>query len=99
MTNLVAKPPVTAPKGTRAHFLFRRTSSTQTSGRDDTNADKYRYPYEATPYCVFERLAGTGTIGKDDTILDYGCGKGRVGFFFPYRTKAKSIGIEYDERI
>ena len=32
-------------------------------------------------------------------VLDYGCGKGRVGFFLNYRTKAKTIGIEYDEHI
>lgn len=32
-------------------------------------------------------------------MLDYGCGKGRVGFFLSYQTRAKSIGIEYDERI
>ena len=71
----------------------------KTGGRDDTNADEYRYPYEPTPYCVLERLANSGLFGKDDVVLDYGCGKGRVGFFLSYRTKAKSIGIEYDERI
>ena len=71
----------------------------KTGGRDDTNADEYRYPYEPTPYSVLERLANSGLFGKDDVILDYGCGKGRVGFFLSYRTKAKSIGIEYDERI
>jgi predicted RNA methylase len=32
-------------------------------------------------------------------VLDYGCGKGRVGFFLSHRTKAKTIGIEYDEHI
>ena len=53
----------------------------KTTGRDDTNSDEYRYPYEPTPYCVLERLADSGLIGKDDTVLDYGCGKGRVGFF------------------
>ena len=31
--------------------------------------------------------------------VDYGCGKGRVGFFLSYRTKASAIGIEYDHRI
>ena len=71
----------------------------QTIGRDDTNSDEYRYPYEPTPYCVLERLAGSGFFGKDDIVLDYGCGKGRVGFFLSYRTKAEVIGIEYDERI
>ena len=28
----------------------------QTGGRDDTNSDEYRYPYEPTPYRVLERL-------------------------------------------
>lgn len=71
----------------------------KTSGRDDTNADMYRYPYEPTPYCVLERLANSALIRKGDVVLDYGCGKGRVSFFLSYQTKAKTIGIEYDERI
>ena len=71
----------------------------QTTGRDETNADEYRYPYEPTPYCVLERLADSGIIGRDDVVLDYGCGKGRVDFFLSYRTKAKTIGIEYDPHI
>ena len=29
----------------------------RTTGRDDSRADQYRYPYEPTPYCVMERLA------------------------------------------
>ena len=71
----------------------------QTTGRDDTGADQYHHPYEPTPYCVLERLAESGFFGKDDVVLDYGCGKGRVDFFLSYQTKAKTIGIEYDERI
>ena len=71
----------------------------KTAGRDDANADQYRHPYEPTPYCVLERLADSGFFGKDDVVLDYGCGKGRVGFFLSYRTKSNTIGIEYDERI
>jgi SAM-dependent methyltransferase len=71
----------------------------KTVGRDDTNSDEYRYPYEPTPYNVLERLAGTGLFGKGDVVLDYGCGKGRVGFFLSYQTKAEAIGIEYDEDI
>ena len=70
-----------------------------TLGRDDKNADEYRYPYEPTPYSVLERLAASGLIGKDDVVLDYGCGKGRVGCFLSWRTKAKTLGIEYDPRI
>lgn len=71
----------------------------KTTGRDDSRADLYRYPYEATPYLVLERLANSGLFKKNDLILDYGCGKGRVGFFLSYQAKVKSIGIEYDERI
>ena len=70
-----------------------------TCGRDETNADQYHHPYEPTPYCVLERLAGSGLIGNNDVVVDYGCGKGRVGFFLSYRTKARTIGIEYDSRI
>ena len=71
----------------------------RTSGRDDSHADQYRYPYEPTPYSVLERLANTGYIGKKNELLDYGCGKGRVDFFMAYQVKCHAIGIEYDERI
>lgn len=71
----------------------------RTMGRDDSNADQYRYPYEPTPYCVLERLSNSGLIRKENTLLDYGCGKGRVDFFLSYQTRCRSIGIEYDERI
>ena len=71
----------------------------RTTGRDDSKADQYRYPYEPTPYSVLERLANSGLIRKNNTLLDYGCGKGRVDYFMAYQTKCKSIGIEYDERI
>ena len=71
----------------------------KTTGRDDSNADKYNYPYEPTPYSVLERLANSGLIRKNDVVLDYGCGKGRVDFFLAYQSKANIIGIEYDERI
>lgn len=70
-----------------------------TAGRDDANADEYRYPYEPTPYCVLERLAGSGLIRRKDVVLDYGCGKGRVDFFLTRQTQARVIGIEYDVRI
>ncbi len=70
-----------------------------TSGRDDGNSDNHRFPYEPTPYTVLERLADSGFFGQNERVLDYGCGKGRVGFFLSFRTKASVIGIEYDERI
>ena len=71
----------------------------QTPGRDATNADQYHHPYEPTPYSVLERLASSGFFENSDVVLDYGCGKGRVGFFLSYKRSAKTIGIEYDDRI
>lgn len=32
-------------------------------------------------------------------MIDYGCGKGRVGFYLSYQTRCQSVGIEYDDRI
>lgn len=71
----------------------------KTTGRDDSQSDQYRYPYEPTPYSVLERLANAGYIRKKNVLIDYGCGKGRVGFFLSYQVRCRSIGIEYDERI
>ena len=71
----------------------------KTSGRDDSRADQFRYPYEPTPYCVLERLAYNGYLGKKNVLIDYGCGKGRVDFYLAYQTRCRCIGIEYDDRI
>lgn len=71
----------------------------RTTGRDDSQADQYRYPYEPTPYSVLERLANAGYIRKGNTVLDYGCGKGRADFFLSWQTRCRSIGVEYDRRM
>ena len=71
----------------------------KTTGRDDSMADQYRYPYEPTPYSVLERLAGSGYISKRNVLLDYGCGKGRVDFYLSYQTRCLTMGIEYDPRM
>ncbi|MGX8703721.1 MAG: SAM-dependent methyltransferase, partial [bacterium] len=68
----------------------------KTSGRDDSHADQYRYPYEPTPYSVLERLASSEYIGKSNILLDYGCGKGRVNIFMSSRTGCHGSGIEFD---
>ena len=70
-----------------------------TIGLDETNADPYHFRYEPTPYRVLERLADSGLIREQDVLLDYGCGKGRVGFFLSHKTRANTIGIEYDATV
>ena len=82
-----------------SEYTWDRLLQIETCGRDEVNADQYHHPYEPTPYCVLERLAGCGLIDKNDVVLDYGCGKGRAGFFLSHRKQAKTIGIEYDARI
>ena len=76
-----------------------RLLNIRTSGRDDSRSDQYRYPYEPTPYPVLERLARSGYITKRNTLIDYGCGKGRAGFFLAYQVRCYCVGVEYDERI
>ena len=84
---------------TDKEILWDNRLKINTDGRDEENADDYRFPYEPTPYCILERLAEGGFIGENDTVLDYGCGKGRVDFFLTHKCNANTIGIEYDERI
>ena len=69
----------------------------KTSGRDDSLSDLTNFPYEATPYLVLERLLEYNYISKKDLLIDFGCGKGRVDFFFSSNTKCKSIGIEFSK--
>ena len=40
----------------------------KTDGRDDKNADEYRYPYEPTPYSVLDRLAESELFGEGIVI-------------------------------
>ena len=71
----------------------------QTVGRIDDHADVHHYPYEPTPYVVLERLAESGYIGRESHLLDYGCGKGRVGFYLNHTVGCRSTGIEYERAI
>ncbi len=70
-----------------------------TTGRDDSHADGFHHPYEPTPYAVLERLVESGYIRRGNVVIDYGCGKGRVGFFLNYKLGCRVIGLEYDKRI
>lgn len=63
--------------------------------KDDANHSRY----EPTSYAVLQKLAESGQVGKADVFIDYGCGKGRVGFFMSHATGCKSVGVEYDARL
>lgn len=70
-----------------------------TDGRDDYKEDEHHYPYEPTPYEVLQRLVESDYLTKENILIDYGCGKGRVGFFLNQRIECRTIGVEYDERM
>lgn len=70
-----------------------------TIGRDDSKADDNHHPYEPTPYTVLERLAESRYVSAKDVVIDYGCGKGRVGFFLNHELGCETIGVEYDRKI
>ena len=71
----------------------------QTTGRDDSKENTYHYPYEPTPYTVLKRLAESEYLTRDNILVDYGCGKGRVGFYLSAKVGCKTIGIDFDERM
>lgn len=71
----------------------------ETCGRDDSHSDRHHHPYEPTPYSVLERLAESGYITVQNKVIDYGCGKGRVGFFLQHAIGCHVTGIEFDRDI
>lgn len=70
-----------------------------TIGRDALKEDEHHYPYEPTPYSVLERLGECDYISSDSIVIDYGCGKGRVGFFLNSELGCKVVGVDFDERM
>lgn len=60
----------------------------KTMGRDDSQSDQYRYPYEPTPYSVLQRLAKYRTYKEEQYALRLWAGKGRVDFSYPTRQDA-----------
>jgi len=70
-----------------------------TAGREEFFADRHHHPYEPTPYEVLERLLSKKLIRRWDCLLDYGCGKGRVGFFFAHETGCRTIGLDFQPEL
>jgi len=70
-----------------------------TGAADFEKEDRNHSRYEATAYAVLGRLAGSGFLKKNNVLVDYGCGKGRVGFYLNYALGIKTIGVEYSETL
>ena len=63
--------------------------------KDDANHSRY----EPTSYAVLERLAESRWLNKDNVLIDYGCGKGRVGFYLNHVLGLRTVGVEYNPEI
>ena len=83
----------------KSEFEWDKKLNISTTGRDATVEDEYHYPYEPTPYVVLERLVESGYLNCESSVIDYGSGKGRVGFFINYRLGCKVLGVDFDERM
>lgn len=80
-------------------FQWDKKLKIRTSGREDSHADDFHYPYEPTPYSVLHRLAASGYLTQNSVLVDYGCGRGRVGFFLHYFLGCSVTGIEYNKEL
>lgn len=70
-----------------------------TTGLDASHADLHHNAYEPTPYTVLGRLVDNGYVNQNDRWIDYGCGKGRVSFFFHRHTGCAITGVEFQPEI
>ena len=65
---------------------------------DYRGMNRTNYGYDPTPYQVLQKLVKSGWLRKEDTLVDYGCGKGRVGIFLNNQIGCRVIGIDFNER-
>lgn len=62
-----------------------------------TYPESHHYnPYEPTPYSALERLTKDFTFDKQGAVIDFGCGKGRLAFYFDFFQQLPVTGIEMD---
>ncbi|KIL43578.1 hypothetical protein KP77_32840 [Jeotgalibacillus alimentarius] len=55
--------------------------------------------YEATPYEGLEVLSELYPLRRYNGLVDYGCGKGRVSFYFHHRFGLNVTGVEMNPRL
>lgn len=66
---------------------------------DYMEEDYQNYGYDPTPYVVLEELVKLNILKKEDVLVDYGCGKGRIGFFLNNQVGCKVIAIDHSKRL
>ena len=70
-----------------------------TGAADYEKEDANHSRYEPTSYAVLERLAASSYIRREDVVVDYGCGKGRVGFFLNHVLGCGAVGVDFNAEL
>lgn len=83
----------------KGNLKWERELNISTEGVDYLDEDASNYGYDPTPYVVLERMVQLGYINEDSVVVDYGCGKGRVGFFLASQLGCRVVGIDHCERM
>ncbi len=67
-----------------------------TAGRDEKYSDNHHSPYEPTPYSVLDRMTESGVFDDISHLVDFGAGKGRVGFYLAEKNNIRVTGVEIE---
>lgn len=79
-------------------YLYEKLLNIQTTGdQKGFNESLHYHRYEPTPYSALEELMANYKLTSSDRIVDFGCGKGRLNFFFHHISDASVVGVEMNE--
>lgn len=71
----------------------------ETEGIDECLEDSHHFRYEPTPYAVLEQLLNSNYLNDCHHLVDMGCGKGRVSFFFAQTIGCQTTGIDFNQKL
>ena len=80
----------------RTEYEWDKKLKIHTCGHVYNREDDTHYAYEPTPYTVLERLKESQWIRPEDRVVDYGSGKGRVGFYLNHEIGCRVTGVEFN---
>ncbi|XJZ27792.1 class I SAM-dependent methyltransferase [Bacillota bacterium Lsc_1132] len=79
-------------------YFYEKLLNIKTAGEQQGfNPTRQYHRYEPTPYMALEELMANYKLKSSDRIVDFGCGKGRLNFFFHYTCGAAVVGVEMNE--
>ncbi|SFE01722.1 Methyltransferase domain-containing protein [Lentibacillus persicus] len=76
-------------------YFYDKLLNIHTRGSQTLSAgSRHHHPYQPTPYSALEKLFEVYQIKNSDCIVDFGSGKGRLGFYIYYFFNATVTGVE-----